>query len=241
MHPAMFRAILSSLLVSVAWGAILDSDQLSAEGTPGERTQSSSLRRYEQGPLKIDEFRGKTVDGSDMSAYTATRIRYRFDYSVHRRQGSAVATLSSLDVFTTFEPNDSWWSPNTPTFVLDHEQGHFDVAEINARRLRLAIEKSRVAGKEISATGHSISDATKSLSTSVEKIVRAVDRQNDQDNVDYDRRTRHGINRRIQREQRRIQQMTLQQLRKQLDEIAPAAKRRSANDRSAGAFSKRER
>ena len=109
-------------------------------------------RRYDSGPLAISEFVGKVEHSSSARANTATRVRSNFRYTVRPFGRQFEAIVTSIDLYAVFLPNDSWWGPNASADLLDHEQGHFDIAEINVKKAELAIAQLEANGKRISIT-----------------------------------------------------------------------------------------
>ena len=87
----------------------------------GEDTLSwSSSRR-----LEWADYKGKPDPGSDAAASTATYLG--FEYSIHNQD-------FSFKISCRFSKNNSWGVVKNE-YILSHEQGHFDIAEIFARRL----------------------------------------------------------------------------------------------------------
>ncbi|MCW5520303.1 DUF922 domain-containing protein [Aureitalea sp. L0-47] len=91
-------------------------------------------------PLNWTDFRGSPEGPQDFVASTNSGIslsysigkqdgRYTFDYSVH----------------SNFYPKDSWYRPESASeYILKHEQTHFDISELHARKLRKALAGLRV-------------------------------------------------------------------------------------------------
>lgn len=79
------------------------------------------------------DYRGVPDNSSDAAAMTVYLIAYEEECAGDRY---------SFTVTTTFQPDRSWVRPSvleTPwrgAQLLDHEQLHFDLSELNARRLR---------------------------------------------------------------------------------------------------------
>ena len=84
-------------------------------------------------PLRWSDFRGQPVAGTDAAALTMTTLTLRFACSDE---------LFGFEVTAVFFPNRSW--VNRMLFVelgseawgLRHEQTHFDLTEVHARRAR---------------------------------------------------------------------------------------------------------
>jgi len=133
-------------------------------------------------PLEWGDFQGKKRPAKRrFDAVASTRIADKFDY----------CTLDSIHVSVSavFNPYRSWKKYKRPSsYLLKHEQGHFDIAELYARKLR----------KEISAAERSPKHAlhTKKWFTPVyyQQVsqMRRCQRR-------YDRQTRHSRRRDAQK------------------------------------------
>ncbi|HVZ55504.1 MAG TPA: DUF922 domain-containing protein [Chitinophagaceae bacterium] len=102
----------------------------SANGEPGETGNYiawSSARR-----LQWSDYRGRPDPRSDAAASTSTEIG--FEYRI--RNG-----VPSYTLFCHFSPSRSWGRYRT-SYILAHEQGHFDITEIFARRLFQALKET---------------------------------------------------------------------------------------------------
>jgi hypothetical protein len=186
-------------------------------GLGEDDSTARTARRYQRGPLAIKEFRAAPGDGG--AAFTATRIFSEFKYDTKGRNGRYVATLTRFRAYAAFLPNESWWRADDDPRLLDHEQGHFDIAEINARKLTLSFGKLLAGGRTVTAGGVSAAAASKSLTKKLDEVMRRIDQQVRQENTDYDRITRHGADARVQREHRRVQELTLNRSTDELQEL----------------------
>ncbi|MCA9132546.1 MAG: hypothetical protein KDA45_05315 [Planctomycetales bacterium] len=202
-HALVYQAIVLSCLCNVASG----DDSLAPE------------RRYDAGPLSIVEFTGSVKPGSNAQANTGTRVMYQYRYSVRQVGRKFVAVMTSIDLYTVFLPEESWWVPDSEPELLDHEQGHFDVAEISVRKSQLALATAKAEGKTITITSDSRKDSIKSIMAKIDEIRRLIDLQISEDNLEYDRVTRHGTHASAQREKRRIQRLTLDRLAEDLEAL----------------------
>src|SRR5579871_6965376 len=72
------------------------------------------------------DFRGKADNNSSFSASTASGIVYKFSMDGEGYSDSITAV---------FYPNESWVRIRDDKYLI-HEQGHFDITEIFARKLR---------------------------------------------------------------------------------------------------------
>lgn len=84
-------------------------------------------------PLTWDDFQGPPDGASRAAARTAYEIRTRV---------RCASELPSHDVEVLFLRDQSWIKPaQRAARTLSHEQGHFDLGEVTARRLRAALRE----------------------------------------------------------------------------------------------------
>jgi hypothetical protein len=126
-------------------------------------------------PLRWSDFKGKARNWGGISALTASAIEYAYDcYD---------GTLD-LDVRAIFIPEESWVKTDAKTeYILAHEQLHFDITEIYARKLR----------RELSEKVTSCRDIWK-----IERIAGKLISEWKEVQQQYDKDTHHSINRELQ-------------------------------------------
>jgi len=120
--------------------------------------------------LNWNDFQGKPKDESDNAALTSSNINFQFGY------GSAGFNYS---ISCRFDKNQSWVKVKSD-HVLAHEQGHFDIAEIHARKLNKALK------------GYKYNRNT--VSQDVNKIYEDIMRGHHEMQSVYDRETDHSRN-----------------------------------------------
>lgn len=101
--------------------------------TPSGSQQANPAPRdwSEQRPLAWEDFLAPPDAASKGAALTAYEIQAR---TICEADGPA------FRVTVRFLPDQSWIKPRQRTArILAHEQGHFDLAEVTARRLRAAL------------------------------------------------------------------------------------------------------
>ena len=115
-----FLPLLASLLLSFSVG----SDDEKFEWQPPER-------------LTWADFKGVPVPNGDFVASTNSGIS--FSYSISFRNGTP---SFSYTVTSYFYPQLSWYVPEKVNdHILKHEQLHFDISELHARKLRKRLSK----------------------------------------------------------------------------------------------------
>ena len=121
--------------------------------------------------LTWDDFRGKPNRGGYTVALTSSGIgmAYRSD-----RSGTPV-----IEVYCFFYCKNSWVKDDGRTdYILKHEQMHFDITELYARKLRQRIEQMPVKTRTWPA---------------VQKLYTQINRECDARQTRYDGETHHGI------------------------------------------------
>lgn len=89
--------------------------------------------------LKWTDFKGNPPNGDRAAATTASGLTYRF--SSLSRNGEIEL---DFEVHTFFYPHKSWYKPDLcDELTLSHEQLHFDIAELKARKMRRIIAETR--------------------------------------------------------------------------------------------------
>jgi hypothetical protein len=214
MRGFVILLLAASLVLSPA--APLDAQapaQLSDTRTDGA---PAKLRKYSEGALTAADFQGKppaaapAKDNITMVANTMSVVRYVYRLRTNsERDGSWTARLTSFDCFSAVEPAKCWNSvPESPR-VLDHEQGHFDLAEIFARRMQRRFDEL-MAGNNASGSGGTERLAREALEKEIKRISDDVYAALTEAQATYDKETRHGTRPRAQREHRRWQRQELE-------------------------------
>jgi len=94
--------------------------------------QKNSLIEWKEGSrLTWDDFKQKPDPGSTNAALTGSSIKFNFRYSDNNLE---------YHVQCLFDKNSSWGRVKTD-YILSHEQGHFDITEIYARKLNKALKE----------------------------------------------------------------------------------------------------
>ncbi len=206
--------VLKGRMVHCAWLLLLT---LLTTGVLAEEKQTK-LRRFADGPLRIEEFKGKP-DRLSGDAYTANRVDFKYDYVLTGKGGRVEARLKTFEAYSLFLRESSWWKSSAREFLLDHEQGHFDIAEAAARRAQLGFDKVFAEKKVIRAYGATKEEAIKKLSDKISRVMKVANEQATEDNREYDAITSHGMRPRIQAEQRHVHKATLDRLAKELEAV----------------------
>ena len=91
--------------------------------------------------LKIQDFRADNKDTIKVNRqqFLGAISAIRIEYSSFQRNKNSVPDFS---IKTYFDPNESWMLLKND-YVLQHEQIHFDLTELYARKMRKSVESLR--------------------------------------------------------------------------------------------------
>lgn len=134
-------------------------------------------------------------------AYTATELRYDCRYRLVRRDRTWTAWLTQLDAVAVLKRDECWILRKEDRRLMDHEQGHFDLAQIWAERaeagIKTAIERGEL--RESRATEQAAIDA---LQAAIDRKMETYRQGLVAADRDYDQVTRYGTLAGQQAEQR---------------------------------------
>lgn len=118
--------------------------------------------------LQWSDFQGQPNTSSDAAATTASGIT--FGYRLSETDGEI--TQFKADVTAHFYPEKSWFKPQeVSNHILGHEQLHFDITELHARKLRQQISKLTIS--------KSVADKMDALHMEILKELSAMQNQYD--------------------------------------------------------------
>ncbi|HET8804280.1 MAG TPA: DUF922 domain-containing protein [Aequorivita sp.] len=133
---------------------------------------SEKIVWQENQKLTWDDFRGKPLRSASFVASTNTGISFQYSYS--NRNGDMTVEYS---VESFFSPEGSWYIPErVNSYILNHEQAHFDISELHARMLRKNLE-----GKTFS----------KKIKSEIESIYQQVEQKRRAMQTKFDAETDH--------------------------------------------------
>ena len=203
--------------------------QVTQTANQPEKESSTSPRRYQEGPLTARDFRGKTPRDADgkvnsLLAFTRTDFRFSWKSTFTRRNRKHYLKATDIDLYSVILPQHSWNRAPQDRQLLDHEQGHFDITEVQLRKaiLKLKTPSSRSLFR---SSGNSRTRAVhrfeENLARFLDPFVAATRKQHEH----YDKLTAHGRNRAAQETMRKHQKLQLQLLAKQLRSRDPSSNR----------------
>jgi len=102
--------------------------------------KQEKIRWQQDRPLTWKDFKALPDDSNSYSANTNSGISYTWSYST-----SSGTPILEHEVFSNFYPQLSWVKEiENEQYLLAHEQLHFDISELHARKLRKALEQYEI-------------------------------------------------------------------------------------------------
>lgn len=144
-------------------------------------------------PLCWRDFKAKPDFFSSYTANTNSGIGYSWNYST----ASGNPELE-YDISCSFYPNRSWVKkPADPDFLLAHEQLHFDISELHARKLNKALAEYK---------------PTRTVRSDLRQIYTRIEAERVAMQKQFDQETRHSENPKAEMAWRKKIAMELQNL-----------------------------
>jgi len=142
----------------------------------GSITNEESMTWNETTKLTWTDFKAQPDSTSDAVALTASGIT--FGYSV-KTSGERIVSFSTT-VESHFYPNKSWYLKDKSNIhILGHEQLHFDITELYARKFRQQLGKLEV---------------NQNVKEQMNKLHIAIDEAVNETQKRYDLQTNHSMN-----------------------------------------------
>lgn len=125
-------------------------------------------------PLSWQNFQAAPNHGTRYDATTNSGISYSWSLTTGNGKDDF-----RYEVKSNFYPDLSWVKPNkTSDYLLAHEQLHFDISELHARKLRKAIQEYRM---------------TKDVKQDLRKIYHAIESERQEMQKKYDLESKHSL------------------------------------------------
>ncbi len=135
-------SILQILIIIVITSTLLSFGMLKDFDSSNGRFDPIVLEWDENRPLTWSDFETRK-EKSHISALTASGIEYYYDC----RSG-----VMTVDIKAIFIPKQSWVRSDSKTdYILAHEQLHFDITELYARKFRREFEESGIDCSNVKA------------------------------------------------------------------------------------------
>jgi hypothetical protein len=185
------------------------------EGPKKSNVADMAMRPYRNGPLTAADFRCPPPNplpqknGVYLSAMTYTSLHYNTHYRWHDSpSGKFEARLTGFEIVAEVDRRQSWTTRPTDERLLDHEQGHFDVTEMWARRIQNKfnglVARGVIVGHGDDQTS-AIADMDQQVDSNLQTMLDDEHKAQDQ----YDIATRHGTNYKAQADERQKQAVAL--------------------------------
>ena len=171
----MRKVVLTYLLIfaGLNMAFVMPSDLFSKKES--KISEITTIHWNESDPLSWHDFKGHAKNWTGVSALTASAIEYSYDCYKNK---------IDIDVTAIFIKEQSWVKNDAATdYILAHEQLHFDITEIHARKLR----------RELSKQVKDCNDTWK-----IEQIASKVIKDWKKIQHNYDQDTHHSVNREAQ-------------------------------------------
>jgi len=172
---------------------------------------AESVRKVDAGPLTAADFRGEVPADARGDANTKTQLQFTYRYEYQVVGGRTTVTMASVMVDAYVLQEESWNRLPGNTSLLDHEQGHADIAWIQCLKARLAIREKMQRRRGWSVTATSLDEAVAALDAELSEIMEAFQHEGQEADAAYDRDTQHGLGPR-QGEWRRVHAATIEEL-----------------------------
>lgn len=175
------------LFLSLLAGLLLLHPAAFAQSKNEEVLRWSATRK-----LTWADYKASPDPDSDAAASTTTYLSIEYNISSSRFNYSIESRFSK----------DRSWGKHKSAYILSHEQGHFDIAEVFARKLHKKMSEYRFNSK--------------TYQKELKKIYEEVTDEKEEVQNAYDRETKHSINKEKQAE-------WLKKIQEMLDEYADYA------------------
>jgi hypothetical protein len=177
----------------------------------GGASAAENVREYGEGPLTASDFQGAPPEIVTAAAKTVTQFAFEFTYRYKSTARLTTATLDRITITACIRRDQSWNLRPDDESLMDHEQGHADIAQIHCLKARLEFRKKLAKGPNLAVTASSLKEAAAGLDREVRKEIAVFEQATRDADLEYDRQTANGLGGK-QAEWRRVQAETLKQL-----------------------------
>ena len=151
--------------------------------TPSSKPNTDTLYWNDEIKLTWDDFKAKSTDTKGYAAYTFTMITLNYEF-----KSSGQTFTPTFTVKCAFQRSKSWVNrkdqkSQTPE-ILAHEQLHFTIAEITARKLRRNLK---------------VQQYTKNYNIEIKEIYNKSLDEGEKMQARYDKETNHSIDKEAQK------------------------------------------
>lgn len=151
-------------------------------------TTPAGERPYSDGPLTPGDFLGPIPNDPPprIQAVTEVAFRWKTEYRYARLNGSIVAKLTRVTFTAMVVRDKSWNSRKDDRYLLGHEQGHFDISQMHAIEMEMALTERIRAGKPPMGKGADEAAAARDLEVKVREFAETQAAVHRERQVKYD-------------------------------------------------------
>jgi hypothetical protein len=169
---------------------------------------------YTQRPLEVGDFRGDVPDKRPLEeprieAYSHIELRYSYQVATRRRGTRWRVELADVEVHALFHRGKSWNAQPTYAPLLDHHQGHFDLAELVAREAQRQLRQGTRPPRQLMGQGASEREAAEDLERQIQRQLAGHVESLERDIDYFDQIPRYGTLPDIEARERQKQQELL--------------------------------
>lgn len=161
---------------------------LTLQSSLGQNPNEEVIYWAETRKLTWTDYKGKPKSGSDAAASTATYLGFEFNVGKNGFDYKITCSFSKTKS----------WGLHKNDYILSHEQGHFDIAEIFARKLHKKMSEYKFDKN--------------SFKDDLRNIYQSLMKEKDEFQNRYDNETNHSINKEKQAEWLKKIEETLNEL-----------------------------
>ncbi len=187
-------------------------------GNARAREPVPSLRPYADGPLTAADFAGERPADAQTAAWSEFEYKWKHAYRLETNGTSRVATLTDIDIWASVRRDKSWNLRPRSAILLDHEQGHFDIAQTQALRARLQLLKDLGKVGVPQGRGRNTDEALQALDVALAKTLTELLDPAKKAHADYDEVTKRGDLAPEQALSRKVQRAALQAIIEELEQ-----------------------
>lgn len=137
--------------------------------------QSDIIKWREDRKLSWADFQQRPDEQSPYAAMSVTGLHIKYSSALNKK-----GVVLDFSVESFFEPKESWSKPEKQSqHILNHEQIHFDITELHARKLRKQLKNERF---------------TRKIKNEVEQIYLRIEGQRKAMQQKFDAETKHSLN-----------------------------------------------
>lgn len=157
--------------------------------------RKEKIRWQEDRPLSWEDFKAEPDDSTSYSANTNSGITYNWDYST-----ATGRPVLNHEVSSNFYPKLSWVKDvEDKEYLLAHEQLHFDISELHARKLRKALAEYEIG---------------RNIRLDLKRIYNKIETERSLMQKQFDKQTQHSENRKAEMRWRELVAKELEKLKK---------------------------